>query len=256
MLVSFSFLFSYSLCLSGPGRRIGRPPETWWSAEVEEAVGEGRGAFAAAHRGDEDRQACISASRRTSSIIARAKAGTWQMACFSLSPRSDPESVRSLLRSVAGSPCSSSSSPNFPNCSSSRESTSVYAACLKSHFSVSQPGALRGGAGGCLSGLRRNACPVESFCSPFSLAEFHVAASKLASSAAAGPDGVACPMLKRLPRSGMDFLLYIFNLSWSSHSFPSIRKTFSIILIHRMGASRLSCFLPVYLSCLLCVKAV
>ena len=222
-------------------------------------VGEGRGAFAAAHRGNEDRRACISASRRASSVIARAKAGTWQTACFSLWPRSGPESVRSLLRSVAGSPCSSSSSPNFPNCSSSRELTSVYAACLKSHFSVSQPGAQCGGAGGCLSGLRRDACPVEShssFCSPFSPAEFHAAASNLSSSAAAGPDGVACPMLERLPRSGMDFLLYIFNLSWSSHSFPFIRRTSSIILIHRMGVFRLSCFLAVYLSCLLRVKAV
>ena len=33
----------------------------------------------------------------------------------------------------------------------------------------------------------------------------------------------------------MGFLLYIFNLSWSSHSFPSIWKTSSIIPIHKMG---------------------
>ena len=42
-------------------------------------------------------------------------------------------------------------------------------------------------------------------------------------------------MLKHLPRSGMDFLLHIFNLSWSSHSFPSIWKTSSFIPIHKMG---------------------
>ena len=42
-------------------------------------------------------------------------------------------------------------------------------------------------------------------------------------------------MLKHLPCSGMDFLLYIFNLSWSSHSFSSIWKTSSIIPIHKMG---------------------
>ena len=42
-------------------------------------------------------------------------------------------------------------------------------------------------------------------------------------------------MLKHLPRSGTDFLLYIFNLSWNSHFFPSIWKTSSIIPIHKMG---------------------
>ena len=42
-------------------------------------------------------------------------------------------------------------------------------------------------------------------------------------------------MLKHLPRSGMDFFLHIFNLSWSLHSFPSIWKTSSIIPIHMMG---------------------
>ena len=41
-------------------------------------------------------------------------------------------------------------------------------------------------------------------------------------------------MLKHLPCSGMDFLLYVFNLSCSSHSFPSIWKTPSIIPIHKM----------------------
>ena len=42
-------------------------------------------------------------------------------------------------------------------------------------------------------------------------------------------------MLKHLPCSGTDFLPYIFNLSWSSQFFPSIWKTFSIILIRKMG---------------------
>ena len=80
--------------------------------------------------------------------------------------------------------------------------------------------------------------PVEShssFCSPLSPAEFLAAASNLSSSTATGPDKVAYHMLKHLPRSGMDFLLHIFNFSWSSHSFPSIWKTSSIIPIHKMG---------------------
>ena len=74
-----------------------------------------------------------------------------------------------------------------------------------------------------------------SFCSPFILVEFLAAASNLSSFTATGPDKVAYPMLKHLPRSGMDFLLHIFNLSWSSHSFPSIWKTSSNISIHKMG---------------------
>ena len=57
-----------------PFGHIKRPPKAWWSAEVEEAVSERRKTFAAAHRSDEDRQACISASRRASSVIAKAKA--------------------------------------------------------------------------------------------------------------------------------------------------------------------------------------
>ena len=207
---------------------------------MEEAVSERRKAFAAAHRSDEDRQAYISASRRASSVIAKAKAEAWQTTCSSLSPRSNPKSVHSLLRSIAGSPSSSSSSPKFPNCSSPRESASVYAAYLRSHFSVSQPKALRSRARGYLTELRRATCPVQShssFCSPFSLAEFLAAASNLTSSTATGQDKVAYPMLKHLPRSGIDFLLHIFNLSWSSHSFPSIWKTSSIIPIHKMGKS-------------------
>ena len=183
----------------------------------------------------EDRQAYISASRRASSVTAKAKAEAWQTACSSLSPRSNPKSVHSFLRYIAGS---SSSSPNFPNCSSPRESASVYAAYLRSHFSVSQPKALRSRARGYLTELRRATCSEEShssFCSSFSLAEFHAAASNLSSSTATGPDKVAYPMLKHLPRSGMDFLLHIFNVSWSSHSFSSIWKTSFIIPIHKMG---------------------
>ena len=74
-----------------------------------------------------------------------------------------------------------------------------------------------------------------SFCSSFSPTELLAAASNLSSSIAIGSDKVAYPMLKHLPCFGMDFLLYIFNLCLSSHSFPSIWKTSSIIPIHKMG---------------------
>ena len=135
----FSSLALNAAKSSIPFGRIKRPHEAWWSIEVEGTVSERRKAFAAAHRSDEDCQAYISASRRASSANTKAKVEAWQMTCSSLSPRSNPKSVYSLLRSVDRSSSSSSSSPNFPNCSSPRESASVYAAYLRSHFSVSQP---------------------------------------------------------------------------------------------------------------------
>ena len=221
-----------------PFGRIKRLPKAWWSAEAEGAVSERRKAFTAARRSDEGRQAYISASRRSSSVIAKAKAEAWQTTCSSPFPKSNPKSVYSLLRSVDGSSSSSSSFLNFPNCSFRRESASVYATYLRSHFSVSQPKTLSCRARGYLSELRRATCPVEShssFCSSLSPAEFFTAASNLFSSTATGPEKVAYPMLKHLPRSGMDFLLYIFNLSWTLHSFPSIWKTSSVIPIYKMG---------------------
>ena len=133
--------------------------------------------------------------------------------------------MHSLLRSISGSSSSSFSSPNFSNCSSPRESALVYAAYLRCHFSISQAKALRSRARDYLSELRQATCPVEShssFCSPFTLAEFHAAASNFSSSNATGPNKVAYSMLQHLPCSGMDFFLHIFNLSWPSHSFPSI----------------------------------
>ena len=229
-----------------PFGRIKRYLKSWWSAEVEEAVSERRKAFATAHRSDEDRRAYISAFRRASSVIAKAKAKAWQTTCSSLFPKS----VYSLFQSVSGS-CSSS--PYFPNCSSfPRESTLVYTAYLRSHFSVSQPKARRSRARGYLSEYRQATCPVEShssFCSPFTLAEFLATASNLSLSTAIGPDKVAYFMLKHLPRCGMDFL-HIFNLSWPSHSFPSIWKTSSIIPIHKMGKPLDSpaSFRPIYLT--------
>ena len=137
---------------------IKRPPKAWWSAELESAVSERRNAFAAAHRSDEDRQAYISASRRTSSVIAKAKAEAWQTTCSSLSPRSNPKFVHSLLRYIAGSPSSSSSSPNFPQLFSQGVGF-VSAAYLRSHFSVSQPKTLRSRARSYLSELRQSMCP-------------------------------------------------------------------------------------------------
>ena len=115
---------------------------------------------------------------------------------------------------------------------------------------MSQPKALCSRARGYLSELRRAMCSVESypsFCSPFSPAEFLAAAANLSSSTATGPDKVAYPMLKHLPRSGMDFLFHIFNLSCSSHFFPSIWKTL-LVFPYIRWESLLTLLLPSGLS--------
>ena len=139
-----------------------------------------------------------------------------------------------LLRSFAGS---SSSSPNFPNCSSCRESTSVFSDYPRFHFFFSQSKVLPRRARGYLSELRRATClekSLSSVCSLFFPAQFLATATNLSSSTATGPNKVVYPMLKHLPRSGMDFLLHIFNLFWFLHFFVSIWKTSSIISIQKM----------------------
>ena len=217
---------------------------------MKNAVSERRKAFAAAHRSDETRQAYISASQRASSVIIKAKVETWQTTRYSLLPKSNHKFVYSLLRSVAGFSSSSSSSPKFPKYFSPRELALVFANYLRSHFSVSQPKALRSRPRGYLSELRRATCPEEShlsLCSPFFPAEFLAAASNLSSSTATGPDKVAYPMLKHLPRSGMDFFLHIFNLSLSSHSFSSSWKI-SLLFPFTRWESLLTLLLPSGLS--------
>ena len=226
--------------------RIKRPPKAWWSAEVEEAVSERRKAFAAAHRSDEDRQAYISASRRASSVIAKAKAEAWQTTCSFLSPKSNPKSVHSLLRSIAGSPSSSSSSPDFPNCSSPRESASVYAVYLRSHFTVSQPKALCSRVRGYLSEVWRATCSEEShssLCFLFSFAEFHAAASNLWSRQ-------SCLSYSKAPSSlwhGFSSLHLQFLLVFAFLSFH-LEDSFHYSHTQDEKDSRLSCFLPAYLS--------
>ena len=48
---------------------------------MKEAVSEKRKAFAAAHRSNEVRPTYTSASRRASSVIAKAKVKAWQATC-------------------------------------------------------------------------------------------------------------------------------------------------------------------------------
>ena len=127
----------------------------------------------------------------------------------------------SLLCFVAGSSFSSSSIPNFPNCSSPRESASVFADYLRSHFSVFHPKALRSRATGSMSELHRATCPKESqlsFCFPFFPTEFHAAASNLSSATATGPDKVAYPVPSTLLAVAWIFS-YTFSI-FSGHCIP------------------------------------
>ena len=119
-----------------PFRRVKRQPKAWWSAKMEEAVSERHKSFAVAHRNDEHRQANISASRHASSVIAKAKAEIWQASCsflFFLYSTVNLYIFCSVLW-LALLP----HLPNFSNCSSPRNSASIFADYMRSHFSFSQ----------------------------------------------------------------------------------------------------------------------
>ena len=229
-----------------PFGRIKRHPKAWWSAEVEEAVSERRKAFAAAHRSVEDRQSYIPASRRASSVIGKAKAEAWQTTCSSLSLKSNPKSIYFLLRSVA-------SSPNLPNCSSPRESILVFADYLRLHFSVFQPKSLRSRVRGCFSSsaepraLRSLTHPsflqLNRRCLQFFL-HCHSPRQSCLSHAKAS-SSMWHEFSSSHLQSLLDFAFLSFHLEdifYYSH--PQDGK-----------ASRLSCFLQVYLSHLLRIKA-
>ena len=133
----------------------------------------------------------------------------------------------------------SSSFSNFFNCYSPRETTSIYANYLRSHFSMSQPKGLRRRARGYLSKLHRASCLEKShfpFCSPLSSSEFLLAVANFPVSTATGSNALAFSTLKHIRRSDLGFLLHIFNLYWSLPSFLFIWKS-SFIIIDSQSAS-------------------
>ena len=71
--------------------------------------------------------------------------------------------------------------------------------------------------------------------SPFSSIELSTAISQLSTSTSSGPDQITYPLLSHLSQSALNFLLYIFNLSWSTHTFPSAWKQSTIIPIRKPG---------------------
>ena len=74
-----------------------------------------------------------------------------------------------------------------------------------------------------------------TFCSLFSSLELSTAISQLSTSTSSGPDQITYSLLSHLPQSALHFLLYIFNLSWSTHTFPSAWKQSTIIPILKSG---------------------
>ena len=70
-----------------------------------------------------------------------------------------------------------------------------------------------------------------TFCTPFSSLELSTAISQLSTSTSSGPGQITYPLLSHLPQSALHFLLYIFNLSWSTHTFPFTWKQSTIIPI-------------------------
>ena len=74
-----------------------------------------------------------------------------------------------------------------------------------------------------------------TFCSPFSFLKLSTAISQLSTSTSSGPDQITYRLLTHLPQSALHFLLYIFNLSWSTHTFPSTWKQSTIIPILKPG---------------------
>ena len=167
-------------------------------------------------------------------MISKAKAKSWQNTCSSLSPKTRPSEVFSLLRSISGSPSPTTSDlPNFSNCHTPVDCANHLSSHLQSHFSTQTPKPFRSTEKAQMKQIRTAHCNTlhSTFCSPFSSIELSTAISQLSTSTSSGPDQITYPLLSDLPQSALNFLLYIFNLSWSTHTFPSAWKQSTIIPI-------------------------
>ena len=171
-------------------------------------------------------------------MISKAKAKSWQKTCSSLSPKTRPSEVFSLLRSISGSPSPTTSDlPNFPNCHTPVDCANHLSSHLQFHFSTQTPKPFRSTEKAQMNLIRTAHCNTlhSTFCSPFSSLKLSIAISQLSTSTSSGPDHITYPFLTHLPQSALHFLLYIFNLSWSTHTFPSTWKQSTIIPILKSG---------------------
>ena len=212
--------------------------KAWWSSKVADAVTKRRKAFAKAHCSKEDHQHYIATFRYTSTVITKAKAKSWQKTCSGLSPKTSPSEVFSLLCSISGFPSSTTSDlPNFPNCHTPVNCANHLSSHLQSHFSTQTPKPFRSTKKAQMNLIRTAHCNTLhfTFCSPFSSLELSTAISQLSTSTSSDPDQITYPLLTHLPQSVLHFLLYIFNLSWSTHTFLSTWKQSTIIPILNPG---------------------
>ena len=171
-------------------------------------------------------------------MISKAKAKSWQKTCSSLSPKTRPSEAFSLLRSISGSPSPTSCDlPNFPSCHTLVDCANHISSHLQSHFSTQTPKPFRSTEKAQMNHIRTAHCNTlnSTFCSPFSSLELFTIISQLSTSTSSGPDQITYPLLTHLPQSVLYFLLCIFNLSWSTHTFPSTWKQSTIILILKPG---------------------
>ena len=251
---SFSLFLVEAAKASIPFGRLGHSPKAWWSQEVESAVRKRRRARSVEHQSESHRCRNIDASRRASSVISRAKSATWQATCSNLSPHSDPCAVFRLLNAISGKK-NTSQDPSFPGCTTPLDTANHYTSHLCSHLSQATPRTSPRAKRQFMNELRKAGCEDasflhNSFCSPFSLTELSTAICNLSSSTASGPDQIAYPLLKHLPKPAQLLLLSLFNRSWYSHIFPSSWKPTTIIPIHKPAkpTSSPSSFRPIFLT--------
>ena len=235
---SFSLFLVEAAKASIPFGRLGRSPKAWWPQEAESAVRERWRARSKAHGSEAHRLRYINASRRTPSVISRAKSATWQATCSNLSPSSDSRAVFRLLNAISGKK-NISQDPSFPGCTSPLDTANHYA-YLRSHLSQATPRTSHRAERQFMNELRKASCEDASslhgsFCSPFSLSELSTAICNLSSFTASGPDQIAYSLLKHLPELAQLLLLSLFNRSWHSHTFPSCWKPTTIIPVHKRG---------------------
>ena len=107
-------------------------------------------------------------------MISKAKAKSWQNTCSSLSPKTRPSEVFSLLRSISGFPSPTTSDlPNFPNCHTLVDCANHLSSHLQSHFSTQTPKPFRSTEKAQMKQIRTAHCNTlhSTFCSPFSSIE-------------------------------------------------------------------------------------